>query len=130
MRIPLWVLIGGRPVGLMRSKEVKIELPKGVYSLGVRFCVPLGKWQQGVQAEHKVVVDEGEHVVVEFTSRERLWNLLFDIDLLLWLLNFFITLPSPWSTVYDVVSNGFFLLWAIHVWTIRNRFFTFTQSPL
>ncbi|MDD7500010.1 MAG: hypothetical protein SPK60_01000, partial [Sodaliphilus sp.] len=40
MRIPLWVLIGGRPVGLMRGKEVKIELPKGVYSLGVRFCVP------------------------------------------------------------------------------------------
>ena len=108
-------------MGLMRGKEVKIELPKGVYSLGVRFCVPLG-----VQAEHKVVVGEGEHVVVEFTSRERLWNLLFDIDLMLWVLNFIITLPSPWGTVYDVVSNGFFLLWAIHVWTIRTRFFTFT----
>ena len=126
MRIPLWVLIGGRPVGLMRGKEVKIELPKGVYSLGVRFCVSLGKWQPGVQAEHKVVVGEDEHVVVEFTSRERLWNLLFDIDLMLCLLSFFITLPSPWGTVYDVVSNGFFLLWAIHVWTIRTRFFTFT----
>ena len=74
-------------------QEVKIELPKGVYSLGVRFCVPLGKWQPGVQAEHKVVVGEGEHVVVEFTSRERLWNLFFDIDLMLWALNFFITLP-------------------------------------
>ena len=113
-------------MGLMQGKEVKIELPKGVYSLGVRFCVPLGKWQPGVQAEHKVVVGEGEHVVVEFTSRERLWNLLFDIDLMLWVLNIFITLPSPWGTVYDVVSNGFFLLWAIHVWTIRTRFFTFT----
>ena len=113
MRIPLWVLIGGRPVGLMRGKEVKIELPKGVYSLGVRFCVPLGKWQPG-----------------EFTSRERLWNLLFDIDLMLWVLNFFITIPSPWGTVYDVVSNGFFLLWAIHVWTIRTRFFTFTTHQV
>ena len=117
-------------MGLMRGKEVKIELPKGVYSLGVRFCVPLGKWQPGVQAEHKVVVGEDEHVVVEFTSRERLWNLLFDIDLMLCLLSFFITIPSPWGTVYDVVSNGFFLLWAIHVWTIRTRFFTFTTHQV
>lgn len=130
MPIPFWVLIGGRPIGLMRGKEVRIELPKGVYSLGVRFCVPLGKWQPCVQGEKKVVVpDDDEHMVVEFSSRERVWNLLFDIDLLLWLASFFFTLPAPWGTVYDVVSNGFFVLWAIRVWMIRHRFFRLTQVP-
>lgn len=127
MPIPFWVLIGGQPLGIMRGKEVKIELPKGVYSLGVRFCVPLGKWQPGVQSEKKVVVADDEEIEIEFCSRERLWNLLFDIDLVLWLLSFFITLPSPWNTVYEVVSNGFFVLWGIRVWLIRNRFFRISE---
>ena len=127
MPIPFWVLISGHPLGIMRGKEVKIELPKGVYSLGVRFCVPLGKWQPGVQSEKKVVVADGEQIEIEFCSRERLWNLLFDIDLVLWVLSFFITLPSPWNTVYEVVSNGFFVLWGIRVWLIRNRFFRISE---
>ncbi|MDO4511002.1 MAG: hypothetical protein Q4B68_04180 [Bacteroidales bacterium] len=117
------MLIGGRPVGFVRGKEVRIEVPKGVYGLGVRFSVPLGKWQPGVQGEKKVVVDEGEAITLEFSSRERLWNLLFDIDLVLCVLSFFFTLPSPWNVVYEVVSNGFFVLWGVRVWIIRNRFF-------
>ena len=129
MRMPFLVLIGGRPIGLMRGKEVKIELPKGVYSLGVQFCVPLGKWRFCVQGEKKVVVDtdDTDRIVIEFSSRERLWKLLFDIDLLLWVASFFFTLPAPWGTVYDVVSNGFFVLWGVRVWIIRHKFFRLTR---
>lgn len=44
------------------------------------------------------------------TDKERWWNILFGIDLVLWLIRFFIEFPYPWNIVYEVVSNGFFAL--------------------
>ena len=123
---PFFVLVNHEPVGLSRGGDVHIGLAEGRHCIGARVCIPLGKWQPGVQGEVEV---EGanEHVVLEFSSRERVWNMLFNIDLVLWLASFSFTLPHPWHTVYEVASNGFFLLWGIQVWLRRNRFFHFRE---
>ena len=124
--LPYWIFIDGQAVGVMGTNDVNINIPPGTYNIGVKIVLQFFKWRLSIGTEQQLHLNAGSNTHLLIKDREKWWNLLFDIDLVLCLLNFFITLPSPWGTVYDMVSNGFFLLWAIHVWTIRTRFFTFT----
>lgn len=62
------------------------------------------------------------------TDKERWWNILFGIDLVLWLIRFFIEFPYPWNIVYEVVSNGFFALSLARIWFIRNKYFQIIEQ--
>ena len=128
MPLPYWVLVGGQPLGIMRGKQVTIEAPKGVYNLAVKLIFPFGKWQFSLAGEKKVVLDDAtDAVTLTIGDRERWWNILFDIDLVLWVLSFFVTIPSPWNVVYHVLSDGFFILWAIRLWHIRSHYFVIKE---
>lgn len=128
LSIPYWVFINEQPVGIMQSKEVNIQIPPGQYDLSIRIILALWKWQFQIKGEKKVILHEGQHHDLMITDRERWWNILFDIDLIFWIAKLFFELPYPWNTIYEVVSNGFFVLWAIRIWYIRNNYFKIIEK--
>jgi len=128
LSIPYWVFINEQPVGIMQSKEVNMQIPPGQYDLSIRIILALWKWRFQIRGEKKVILQEGQHLDLMITDRERWWNILFDIDLVFWIAKLFFELPYPWNTIYEVVSNGFFVLWAIKIWYIRNNYFKIIEQ--
>ncbi len=128
LSIPYWVFINEQPIGIMQSKEVSIELPPTQFELGIKILFRLFRWQFSIRGKKKISLAEGEHLQLMITDKERWWNILFDIDLVLWLAKLFFELPHPWNIIYEVVSNGFFALWLARIWFIRNRYFQIIEK--
>ena len=128
LSIPYWVFIDEYPIGIMQGKEVSLELPPAQFDLSIKILLRLFKWQFSIGGKRKVLLSEGEHLHLRITDKERWWNILFDIDLVLWLAKMFFELPHPWNIVYEVVSNGFFALWLVRIWFIRNRYFQIIEQ--
>lgn len=126
--IPYLIYINNQPIGLMRSKEVNIQIPHGTYSLGVYIVLMLWKWHLSIGGERTITVLPGTHKNIRVTDRERWWNILFNIDLCLWIASFFVTLPHPWDLIYHIVSEGFFAIWLIRIWIIRKRYFLLKEE--
>lgn len=148
--LPYLVLVNGRPVGMMQNPQAKMQLSDrsssrdknlsaGQHRLGIRcggyLPIPFTKKTitLSVEAEETIDVQEGKFTEVQFENRERWWNILFDIDLLLWLVRLFVTLPEPWGLVYDITSNVSFAIWLLHFYLYRKRYFRFrithTDTP-
>ena len=108
-RIPLphYLLINGQMLGLMRGND------------NVRF----------IESTAQVHISEGETLTLTFGDRERWWNWLFNLDLMLWLFKWFFDFGNYWDIVYEVASNGFFFLWLLRIWIIRKHYFRMTCSP-
>lgn len=121
--LPLWVFVNGQPIGLMKREHVSIEMPEGEYNIAVKLIFKLWKWQFALGGDKIVSVSEEFPTSLEITDRERLWNILFDIDLVIWFASLFLTLPSPWNIVYHVLSDGFFVLWIARLIIIRNKYY-------
>lgn len=121
--LPYWVFINEQPVGLMRSREASLTLPAGTFNLSVRIVLALFKWRFYIGGSRVVSLTEGEHLHLRITDKERIWNQLFDVDLVIWIAKFFFHLPHPWNIVYEVLSNGFFIIWIARIWIIRKRYF-------
>ena len=139
LSIPYWVFINEQPIGIMQGKEVSIELPPTQFDLSIKILFRFFKWQFSIGGKRKVCLSEGEHLHLTITDKEglarrseggsqRWWNILFDIDLVLWLAKMFFELPHPWNIVYEVVSNGFFALWLARIWFIRDRYFQIIEQ--
>ena len=128
LSIPYWVFINEHPIGIMQGKEVSIELPPAQFDLSIKILFRLFKWQFSIGGKRKVLLSEGEHLHLTIKDKERWWNILFDIDLVLWLAKMFFELPHPWNIVYEVVSNGFFALWLARIWFIRDYYFQITEQ--
>lgn len=128
LSIPYWVLINRHPIGIMQSKEVTIELPAGEFELGVQIVFRLFKWQCSIGGSKQLCLEEGKHLHLLITDKERWWNTLFNIDLAFWLIRFFVEFPHPWNMVYEFISNGFFVLWMARIWFIRDRYFQLVES--
>lgn len=134
LAIPYWVFVSEWstesaervnecPVGVMQSREVSIQMPAGSYDVSVRILFQIFRWRFHIGGKRTVQLAEGEHLHLRIVDKERWWNLLFDLDLVLWLAKLFFELPAPWDVVYEAASNGFFALWIIRIWFIRNRYF-------
>lgn len=128
LALPYWVCINQQPVGVMQTKEVSLRLPPGAYELTIKIVMPLLKWRFELSGSSFVAIGEDEDVHLCITDNERWWNLLFNIDLILWVAEFFFTLPHPWGLVYEVASNGFFVMWLARLWWIRRRYFKLVKS--
>lgn len=125
--LPLWVFINGQPLGVMRGESVTIELPEGTYNIAVKLLFQVWKLRFGIEGSSIVTASESLPLNLRVTDRERLWNILFDLDLVVWLASLFFTLPSPWNLVYHVLSDGFFLIWIIRLIVVRKRYYKLTQ---
>lgn len=126
--IPYWVFIDGQPVGMMRSSDVGIDLPEGSYNLAVKIVLGLWKWRFDIGGDTIVTLSEQLPTRVRITDRERWWNLLFDLDLIIWIACMFIELPEPWNVIYHVLSEGFFAIWILRILIIRKRYFKLKPS--
>ena len=115
--LPHKLLINGRMVGLMQQAEVAVEMPAGEYRITIQSMIPI------LSATRTVVVDEGLENVLTFTDREKWWDALFVIDIVMSIAKFFFDLPAPWDLVYKIFTNGYFVLWLVYEWVIRKRYF-------
>lgn len=120
--IPYWVFVNGVPVGIMQNEEMGLQLPPGQYVLGVKIVAGLAKWRLQIGGTRRITLSADGHLRLRITDRERWWNVLFNIDLALWVAKLFFELPAPWNMIYEVASNGFFVIWMIRIWAIRDRY--------
>ena len=123
-RLPHLLFVDGLYAGTMRDDDFFLRMPSGRYRLRVQFGgrVPLGKSGRSVDlsvsAEKEGLEVVGD-TVVEFCDHERLWNILFDVDLLIWIVSLFIPMPLG----YKIVSDVFFAIWLIRLIIIRKRYY-------
>lgn len=124
-KLPHAVFLNGYYVGVLKDDQLRGEVPTGSYSLKVQFggLVPLGKSGKSidlsVSSTMQVEVPQEGDVLCEFHDRERLWNILFDIDLILWVVSWFVTLPP----LYKILSDVFFVIWLVRLVVIRKRYY-------
>lgn len=140
--LPLWVFVripdavdavpaelhNDQFVGLMRTREVSVALPEGRFVVGVKIIFKLAKWTFSIGGEREIKTSNDRSTTLVISDRERLWNILFNIDLVVWAASFFFTLSAPWNVVYHVLSDGFFALWILRIIIIRKRYFTLTPQ--
>ena len=119
MRIPHKVLIDGHLLGVMQGREVTIELPMGEYDVTIQSMVPF------ISGTEHVEVGLREDIMLTFSDREAVWDWLMVVDMVLWVLKRFMNLAAPWTWIYEVFTNGYFVLWLVYEWRMRNRYFKF-----
>lgn len=102
---------------MMRGREIGIRLPAGTYVVTIRSIYRF------IESSLNVSVNEGTSVNVTFDNSEKLWNVLFNVDLVIWIVKCFLQFGEPWDVIYEVAGNGFFVVWLLRIWIIRKRYF-------
>ena len=129
-RLPHLVFVDGMLAGVMRGDELRLDAPAGSYSLRVQFGGPIRIGKSGrsidlsLSATQQIDIPRGTDITVTFHDRERLWNVLFDIDLVLWAVSLFATMPP----LYKILSDAFFAVWLLRLAIIRKRYYKITVS--
>lgn len=125
LKLPHAVFINGQFLGMIRERDVRVIAPAGSYSLRVQFGgrIPIGKSGKSidlsVSSTEQVQLTPQKEMVCEFHDRERIWNLLFDIDLIVWLVSLFVTMPP----LYRIISDVFFAVWLVRLIIIRKKYY-------
>lgn len=123
--LPHIIELNGQVLGVMKKQVVHINLPAGNYRLTIRSMYKF------IETSVTVTLPcENSHMQVEFGDHEKLWNILFNIDLVLWIVKRFVDFGTPWDFMYELVSNGFFVIWLVRLWLVRKRYFKFRISKL
>ena len=122
-RLPHLIFIDDLYAGTMQG-ETQIQMPAGHYKMRVQFGgkIPLGKSGKSIDLSVSSTCDNVEvrqHTTFLFHDRERLWNLLFDIDLIVWVVSLFI----PLTRLYRILSDSFFVIWLVRLLIIRKRYY-------
>lgn len=120
-RLPNRIFINGRLVGIMQQKKVGIMIPEGTYSIMIQSPIPF------LYATDQVEIEKGVENVLSFKNREKIWDILFSIDLVLWIAGFFFTLPEPWNMVYEISTNTILVIWLIYEFCIRKKYYRIKQ---
>ena len=124
-KLPHTVFLDGLYAGIIKEEPLSLEVPPGSYSVKVQFGgrVPLGKNGKSVDLSlsttETVEIPRSDNVVCAFHDRERLWNILFDIDMVLWIVSLFVQMP----TLYKILSDSFFALWLVRLILIRKKYY-------
>ena len=127
-KLPHAVFLNGYYAGTLKDGLLRGEVPPGNYALRVQFggIFPIGKKGKridlSVSSTEQVEVPMAGDVVCEFHDRERLWNILFDIDLILWMVSWFVQMPP----LYKILSNAFFVIWLVRLVLIRKKYYKIT----
>ena len=119
LNIPHKLLIDGRFVGIMKAKKVSVEMPMGEYAITIQSMIPF------ISASQRVTLSPRSETTLEFSDREKWWDALFVVDIVLWTIKRFLHLAAPWTWIYEVSTNGYFLLWLLYEWRIRKHYFKF-----
>ncbi len=120
LKVPHKVLVDGVFVGVMRTPQVQIRLPRGSHGITIQSLIP------GFSATQNVVADDSRPLTLTFRSRGGWWDFFFTLDLAWWVAGLFLRLASPWSWISRLLSDGFFAAWLLYEWIIRKRYFNFS----
>ena len=96
--LPHKILIGGQLLGLMRTPSVTINIPQGIYEVTVQSVFPF------IKTSVIVKIDEGVDNVLEFDDKEKYWDIVFSLDMILCI-------------------ASLFAIWLIHIIVISKRYF-------
>ena len=99
-------------LGCSRTTYYNLMLPWGTTRLRYSSDVSVSS------TEHVEVARNGNTECV-FHDRERLWNILFDLDLIAWVVSWFVAMPP----LYKIVSDLFFAVWLVRLVLIRKRYY-------
>ena len=117
LTLPHKIYFNGQLLGIMQRKEIQLKgIPEGKYSLKIQSMIPF------IYAEKEIGVKRGANTIT-FSDREKFWDILFTIDLVLVIVKLFITMPDNLDLIYKIVTNGYFAIWLIYEWVIRKRYF-------
>lgn len=117
VRMPHKILINGQFIGIMKSEQIVVELPYGDYDVSIQSMIPY------FSSSLRVPVSPRHESVLRFSDREQWWDALFVLDIILWLIKRFLHLAAPWTWIYEIFTNGYFVLWIIYEWLIRHNYF-------
>jgi len=124
-RLPHAVFLDDLYAGMLQDDQLKINAPHGSYNLRVQFGgrVPIGKSGKSIDlslsSAKQIEVPSAGDVECVFHDRERLWNILFDIDLIAWVASWFVTMPP----LYKILSDAFFAVWLLRLVLIRKKYY-------
>lgn len=124
------VFLDGLYAGMLKDGRLQLNAPHGNYELKVQFGgrVPIGKRGKSidisVSSTRPIKVPITGDVEYLFHDRERLWNLLFDIDLIVWVVSWFVTMPPH----YKILSDTFFAVWMVRLILIRKKYYKITTN--
>jgi hypothetical protein len=124
------VFLDGLYAGMLKDGRLQLNAPHGNYELKVQFGgrVPIGKRGKSidisVSSTRPIKVPITGDVKCVFHDRERLWNLLFDIDLIVWVVSWFVTMPP----LYKILSDAFFAVWMVRLILIRKKYYKITTN--
>ena len=131
-RLPHAVFLDGLYAGMLgKADRLQLNAPHGSYELRVQFGgrIPIGKSGKTIDATlsstKKIEVPALGDVECVFHDRERLWNILFDIDLIVWLVSLFVTMPP----LYKIISDALFAVWLLRLVLIRKRYYKIILLP-
>jgi len=119
--IPHRIWLNDQLVGIMQKPEVLFKLPSGTFKLTIQSMIPFIYSSTLVHVSEETV----HHVI--YSDREKWWDILFWIDVVLWCADFFFTLPAPYNICYQIFTNGYFVVWMAYEWWIRKRYFKIEQ---
>ena len=115
--IPHYILINGKMLGLMKDPSVTIEVPPATFEVRIQ---SMFKWFYSAAV---VTTHDETDTFIEFTDREMWWDALFVVDIVLWCVKGVFHLAAPWTWIYEIFTNGYFVAWLIYEWVIRKRYF-------
>ena len=121
--LPRVICIDNQPLCMMKGQPIAISLPAGTYKVTVR-----SGGFRFIEGSVMVSLDAASERRMTVGDREKWWNALFNIDLAYWFITLFLHIGQPWSTVYDVLSYGFFTLWLVRLWLIRQHYYAMTVA--
>ena len=121
--LPRVICIDNQPLCMMKGQPIAISLPAGTYKVTVR-----SGGFRFIEGSVMVSLDAASKRRMTVGDREKWWNALFNIDLAYWFISLFLHIGQPWSTVYDVLSYGFFTLWLVRLWLIRKHYYAMTVA--
>ena len=114
--LPHYLLINDQVVGVMKG-EARVTVPAATFKVTIRSSIKF------IESSAVVSISESVDTYVEFGDREKVWDIIFWADMVLWLVKRMLHLPEPWGLVYEILSNGFFAVWVLRVWIIRKKYF-------
>ena len=120
--LPHYLLLNGTMLGLMRAQTINISLPPGTYRATIRSAYKF------IESSITLTISDDKAITLQYGDRERWWNWLFNLYMVIWLVKRFIHIPEPYSTIYEVLSNGFFAVWLLRIWIIRKHYFKLVVS--
>lgn len=119
--LPHYLTFDGQLLGLIRDKHGRCQI---IATPGTH-VLTFSSVYTFLRTTEAVTLQPGTTTVLAYDDRNRVWNWLFNADLVFWLLKRFISFGTTWDLVYEVVSWSVFIAWLVSTWLIRNHYFKF-----